>query len=147
MLVFMTCCLAALINKSTTFSFAVTSVNPGLDGAHQRRTRVSEAVWKLLRCALLAASEGKRLFLTSWLPLPFTALSFSHQVLEESRHHSRKMWRMGNTGTSNYTKMYPASFQEKDQSWFPDWCQTLLSWKEKDFSHHSKVYSYLEKVS
>lgn len=99
MLAFLTCCLAALINKSTTFSFPVTLVNPGLDRAHQQKSRISEVVQNC-RSVSVAASEGNRLFLTSLLPLPFSLLSLSHQVLEENRHHPRKVWRMGSLETS-----------------------------------------------
>lgn len=66
MLGFMTCCLAALINKCTTFSFPVTLVNPGLDRAHQQKARISEVMQNC--CSVSVSSTcGKQALLESFV--------------------------------------------------------------------------------
>jgi len=66
MLVFVTCCLAALINKSTTFSFPVTLVNPGLDRAQQQKARISEV---MKNCCSVSVSSiwGKQSLLDTFV--------------------------------------------------------------------------------
>lgn len=136
MLVFMTCCLAALINKSTTFSFPVTLMNPGLDRAHEQKTRISEVVQNC--CSMSVSSTCGKLSLLD--PFITFALQSSFSLSSSLRRKTGTIlgrcggWEVQRQG--NCAKMYPARGSwGKGAELVPRLCcQTLLSWQEKQTS-------------